>query len=600
MRTITETLTLSIAVGFFLASAGAQIPSELILYPELVIHNGKVVTVDDNTFSTHPGTIVEALAARDGKILALGSNEQILALKGAETRVIDLQGRTVLPGIIDTHSHLQRYAIDHFGWRTIARQMIRISAEPDETWADVKKKTLNRIKEEAASRDTGEWINLTFPRGGAVDEGGTRRDARQANLRGLLPSLAEVDEVAPNHPVYMQAGASAITNSRAQELIREVWYGLEEPELMANNGVSSNTINRIMPSYFMIPDIETLAEIYRQENMEWASFGITTWASSMRSIRVLAAYQLLDSRGELGLRVAYAPASGTPLQVIPQMLAVEDYGSDYLWGIGSSRKASDGAYPTLYTSIEPPLISAEVKSRELVLMTPERRKAYFQFIEDSVAAGQRFANSHTAGDQALELTLDAIEKGSQRAGLSLEEIRAKRHVIDHCTMNPRPDQIPRLKKLGIMMSCAPKYIENTSERVLRDYGERYVSWIAPAKSLIDGGVKPVLEIDTHAIADIGTVFHYLGLLVNRAVEGRIFAGSERVHRVQALKMSTAWAAEYVLREDVLGSLEKGKFADFIVIDKDYLDIPAGELGSIQALLTVVGGKIVYQAEESGL
>ncbi len=599
MRSITETLTLSIVVGFFLASAGAQIPTELLVYPELVVHNGKVVTVDDHTLSTNPGTIVEALAVRDGKILALGGNEQILALKGADTRVIDVGGRTVLPGIIDTHSHLQRYAIDHFAWRTIARQMIRISGEPDEAWADIKKKTLDRIKQEAASRDPDEWINLTFPRGGALDQDGTLRDPRQANLRFLLPSLAEVDAVAPNHPVYMQAGASAITNSRAQELIREVWHGLEEPELMANNGVSSNTINRIMPSYFMIPDIETLAEIYRQENEEWASFGITTWASSMRSMRVIAAYQLLDSRGEIGLRVAFAPASGTPAQVIPQNLAVEDYGSDYLWGIGVSRKASDGAYPTLYTSIEPPLISPEIKERELVLMTPERRTTYFQFIEDDIAAGHRFANSHTAGDQALELTLDAIEKGSERAGLSLEQIRAKRHVIDHCTMNPRPDQIPRLKKLGIMMSCAPKYIEGTSERILRDYGERYVSWIVPAMSMIDGGVKPVLEIDTHAIADVGTVFHYLGLLVNRAVEGRIFAGSERVNRVQALKMSTAWAAEYVLREDVLGSLEKGKFADFIVIDKDYLEIPAAELGSIKALLTVVGGKIIYQDEGLG-
>ena len=166
-------------------------------------------------------------------------------------------------------------------------------------------------------------------------------------------------------------------------------------------------------------------------------------------------------------------------------------------------------------------------------------------------------------------------------------------------MNPRPDQIPRLKKLGIMMSCAPKYIENTSERVLRDYGERYVSWIAPVKSLIDGGVKPVLELDTHGVSEFGTVFHYMGLLVNRDVGGRIFAGSQRIDRVQALKMSTAWAAEYVLREDVLGSLEKGKFADFIVIDKDYLDIPAGELGSIKPLLTVVGGKIVYQDEGLG-
>jgi len=205
MKSITATLSFSFVLGLFLVSAAAQIPSELVVYPELLIHNGRVVTVDDHTFSTNPGTIVEALAARDGKILALGSNEQILALKGAETRVIDLKGRMVLPGIIDTHSHLQRYAIDHFGWRTIARQMIRISAEPDEAWADVKKKTLDRIKQEAASRAT---VNLTFPRGGALDEDGTLRDSRQANLRGLLPSLEEVDEVAPNHPVYMQAAKS--------------------------------------------------------------------------------------------------------------------------------------------------------------------------------------------------------------------------------------------------------------------------------------------------------------------------------------------------------------------------------------------------------
>ena len=301
----------------------------------------------------------------------------------------------------------------------------------------------------------------------------------------------------------------------------------------------------------MITDIETLAGIYKQENLEWATFGITTWASSMRSVRVMAAYQLLDSRGDLDIRVAFAPAEGTPLQVMPQTLAVDNYGSDYLWGIGSSRRASDGAYPGSFTSLEAPQIPAKIKERELVVMTPSRLAVYFKFIEDSVAAGQRFANSHTAGDQALDLTLDAIEKGSERAGLSLEQIRAKRHVIDHCTMNPRPDQIPRLKKLGIMMSCSPKYIEDVSERVLRDYGEQYLSWITPAKSLIDGGVKPVLEVDTHAIADVGTAFHYLGLLVNRDVEGRIFAGSERVDRVQALKMSTTWAAEYVLREDLL-------------------------------------------------
>lgn len=599
MKKMAAVLTFFTLVMGLVVHVRGQIPTELIVYPELIIHNGKVVTVDDPTTSTNPGTIVEALAVRNGKILALGGNQEILALQGPQSQVIDLKGRTVVPGIIDTHSHLQSYAIAHYGWREIAKRQIAIRAKSDESWESVKRKALDRIKEAAAERQADEWIAVSLPRE-ALDQNEKSMVAQQANAFGLLMTRAEVDEVAPNHPVYIAAGTSAVTNRRAQEILREIWYGPEEPQLMREDGVSSNTINRIMASDFLIPDLETLAQIYKQENFEWAGFGITTWASSLRSLRVLAGYQLLDKRGEIGIRLAYAPAAGTPLQVIPQMLGVGDYGSDYLWPIGSSRRGMDSSYPGLYTSLEPPTIRQEIKDRELVFMTPARAQAYSKFIEDSIASGQRFANSHTAGDQTLDMTLDAIEKGSSRAGLSLEEIRAKRHVIDHCTMNPRPDQIPRLKKLGIIMSCGPKYIEATSARILRDYGEEYLNWVVPVKSLIDAGVRTVLEIDTHGIAQEGSVFHYLDLLVNREVDGKFYAGKERIDRVQALKMGTIWAAEYVLRENVLGSLEKGKLADFIVLDKDYLTVENQHIRSIKVLLTVVGGNIVHQSESLGI
>lgn len=150
------------------------------------------------------------------------------------------------------------------------------------------------------------------------------------------------------------------------------------------------------------------------------------------------------------------------------------------------------------------------------------------------------------------------------------------------------------------MSCGPKYIEATSARILRDYGEEYINWVVPVKSLIDAGVRTVLEIDTHGIAQEGSVFHYLDLLVNREVDGKFYAGKERIDRVQALKMGTIWAAEYVLRENVLGSLEKGKLADFIVLDKDYLTVENQHIRSIKVLLTVVGGNIVHQSESLGI
>ena len=207
------------------------------------------------------------------------------------------------------------------------------------------------------------------------------------------------------------------------------------------------------------------------------------------------------------------------------MFGVSGYGSDYLWFVGASMRGVDASYPGILTTIEPPDIPKEIKDREI------HNVGFEAFIENAVASGLRWSGTHTAGDKALDLTLDAIEKGSARAGYTLDQIRAKGHAIDHCTLNPRPDQIPRLQKLNIMMSCGPKYI-NKSPRVLRDYGEKYLSWVAPLKSLLDANVKTVMEVDDNEIFKVGTVFHYLDVMVNREVEGKVFVnGKERIDRV---------------------------------------------------------------------
>jgi predicted amidohydrolase YtcJ len=571
------------ATGFGWAQT---IPSEIVSYPDMIFHNGKIFTVDDKTNSTNTGNVVEALAVRDGKILSTGSNSQILGLKGPQTKIVDVKGRTVVPGIIDTHSHLFDYALDSLG---DASPRTRIRAQQNETWESIKPKVLEVVWQEAQKRKPGEWIALDLPRQ-AIGKDGKPLDAVQAAMRGRIVTRAELDQAAPNHPVYLRTRTSSITNSKAQELIRAGWHGPMEPNLMRDDGFSSNTINRMVLSDHLIPSVEKLAEIYKAENFRWASYGVTTWSSNLRSLKILAAYQLLDKRGEIGIRYAYTPGVGTPAQVVPEMHGVSGYGTDYLWFVGASMRGVDASYPGILTTIEPPEIPKEIKDREI------HNVGFTDFIENAVASGLRWAGTHTAGDKALDLTLDAIEKGSARGGYSLEQIRAKGHAIDHCTLNPRPDQIPRLQKLNIMMSCAPKYIQD-SPRVLRDYGEKYLSWVAPVKSLLDANVKTVLEIDDNEIFKVGTVFHYLDVLVNREVEGKVYNGKERIDRVRALKMSTIWAAEYVLRENLLGSLEKGKFADLLVLDKDYFTVPEREIRSIKPLLTVVGGKIVHQSND---
>jgi predicted amidohydrolase YtcJ len=564
--------------------AAQSVPPEVISYPDAIVHNGKVYTMDDKSNTANTGSVVEALAIRDGKILLSGTNKQILSLRGPQTKVIDAKGRTVVPGIIDTHSHLFDYAMDSLG---DASPRTRVKAEQNDTWDSIKQRTLEAVRREAAKRKPGEWIALDLPRQ-AIGKDGKPMDAVQAAMRSLVVTRVELDKAAPNNPVYLRTRTSSITNGKAQELIRAGWHGRMEPNLMRDNGFSSNTINRMVLSDHLIGNIEKLAQIYKEENLRWAAYGVTTWSSNIRSLKILAAYQLLDKKGEIGIRYGYTPGVGTPAQVVPEMHGVSGYGTDYLWFVGASMRGIDASYPGILTTIEPPEIPKEIKEREI------HNTGFEDFVEDAVASGLRWAGTHTAGDKALDMTLDAIEKGSARAGYTLEQIRAKEHAIDHCTMSPRPDQIPRLQKLNITMSCAPKYIEE-SPRVLRDYGEKYLTWVAPVKSLLDANVKTVMEVDDNEIFKVGTVFHYLDVLVNREVEGKVYNGRERIDRVRALKMSTSWAAEYVQRQNLLGSLEQGKFADLLILDNDYFSVPERDIRKIKSLLTMVGGKIVHQA-----
>ena len=578
-----KTISFVLFLGFLVSRSWAQtVPPLLVSYPDMILHNGKIATMDDKSTSSNPGTIAQALAIRDGKVLATGNNQQMLALRGAQTKVVDLKGRTVVPGIIDTHSHLFDYALDAQENQAVR---IRIRSNPDETWESVKKKTLDTVRQEAAKKKPGEWIALQLPNE-AVGKDGKTVNGIVAARRGQIVNREELDALAPNNPVYLRVRTTSIVNTKTMELVKSIWSGPMEPGLMREDGFSSNTLNRIIGSDFLIPTLEQLAQFYKDENLRWASYGVTTWSSSMRSVRALAGYQLLDKRGDIGIRFAYTPSLGTPIQLVPEMQGISGYGTDYVWFIGASTRGTDQSYPGLLTSIKE--VPKEIKDREVF------NEGLPELLENAVASGLRIAGTHTAGDNALDIMLETIEKGSARAGFSLDQIRAKRHSMDHCALNPRPDQIPKLKHLNIFMSCAPKYVEDSPE-VLRDYGEQYLAWVAPVKSLLDGGVKTVFEVDDREIFKVGTVFHYLDTMVNREIEGKVYSGKERVDRVLALKTATVWAAEYVEREKVLGSLESGKYADLLVLNSDYFAVPEKEIKQVKPLLTIVGGKIVFQA-----
>jgi hypothetical protein len=201
--------------------------------------------------------------------------------------------------------------------------------------------------------------------------------------------------------------------------------------------------------------------------------------------------------------------------------------------------------------------------------------------------------THTGGDLAVDHMLDVIEEASKAAGMTIEQIRAKHHTIDHCTFSPRPDQLERAKQLNILWSCGANFIDTDAADAAKWYGEKYANaWVVPAASVLKANGR--LAGHGEGVRN-GHYFHNLEMLLTRKdSEGRVWGAHEAIDRTALLRMYTIWSADYVGREDRLGSLEPGKFADLAVLDRDYMAIPHEEFSEINALLTMVNGEIVYE------
>ncbi|OFV93168.1 MAG: hypothetical protein A3F68_05440 [Acidobacteria bacterium RIFCSPLOWO2_12_FULL_54_10] len=190
--------------------------------------------------------------------------------------------------------------------------------------------------------------------------------------------------------------------------------------------------------------------------------------------------------------------------------------------------------------------------------------------------------------------MNVIVQASKDAGMTDEQIRAKRHGFDHTTVWPRPDQVEKLKQYNFYASSDAFEIYQASPAVMDYYGERVASWVVPNKRLVQGQVNNSFEMDRTLGSTKLTIFHGISWMINRkAWDGKVYAQDQRVDRQTALKIATTWGANYLLRENVIGSLEPGKWADFAVLDRDYLTIPESDIENLRVLMTMAGGKVVH-------
>ena len=545
-----------------LAAGALAVPDA---WADIILYNGKVLTADAKS------GVTEAIAIKDGKVEAVGNNKEVLSHATAQTRRLDLKGRTVIPGIIDTHQHLDQEAILHFG-----APQTSISGA---TWAEIKANALAAATRLAGA---GKWTFLGVP--ASAKETPTSPSPTSANVmfsRGLF-SLAELDAVAPQHLLMIRGGRSMVLNTSAINLVRQEFGTLcvDKGDLTdcisATTGISQSVdVRRIVIGDLVITDPRKLANLFEMEMLESASYGVTTFSIFLLGKYAPAAFNLLVREGRMPLRFANKDS----------LLYSFGNSTDRVWNLGCGIPVADGGYPNAASTLP----GGNKNGHILQPGSPGRT-----IVERCVRTGNRLYGFHVAGDVTLDVVMDIIEEQSKLAGMSIEEVRAQRHAIDHLTVNPRQDQIPRMKDLGLFMSAQPKYIESTAPMIEKTVGSAFTNRVVPVKSLLDGGVRTVFGTDEHVP---NVVFLNIGRLVTRKAKVdttvKVLNPEERIDRMTALLMATRWAAEYVLREDVLGSLEPGKWADLVVIDRDFLSMPDDEIQHTKVLLTAVGGKIVY-------
>lgn len=570
---------------------------------DIVLHHGTILTVDANFPSA------EAVAISGGKFTAVGRNDDVLKLAGPNTLAIDLKGRTVIPGLVDTHRHIHSEAMA-YGRDLPEPQLAAYAVD----WRGVRSKddVLNQVRGimDKYRFKHGEWISfedkIGFTQMGA-------NSATEAKI--IMDDLNrwELDKVTPNNPAVFTIGIpdfnGVLVNSKAIDII---WakYG----NFIKQNGrywIDSSgrpdghlepPVARIAKYLLPQPAPEVLAPLYKKNIEELNSMGITTVSTRLPQESV-AAYKLLESRGEMNLRMGYGMewifGNVTDLKTGLKDLGKQmGTGTDHLWITSASPTAVDGARTRACTN-QKRLVAygaidkwwpmgqchTDIEFKGAAGKAAPITSNYFRdWIVESARNGVRMANIHVAGDRATGLFLDIVERIQKEMGPAA----TKGWGIDHCFLM-NPDDFKRAARLGILFSCYLFHIEDASE-IAQAYGDKVANtFLEPIQSMINAGVKVSFESDrpVYEWNDIGLT------LTRKDKQGKVWGPQDRVDKSTALKMITRWASEYVMKEDKVGSIEAGKLADLAVLDRDYMSIPPEEVSKIQPQMTIIDGRIVF-------
>jgi predicted amidohydrolase YtcJ len=549
---------------------------------DLVFTNGRVVTVDGG-FS-----VAEALAVSGERLSYVGSNEGALKLKGETTRVIDLGGKAVLPGLIDSHTHPTGASVIEFD-HPIPEM---------ETIGDV----LEHIRGRAEALEPGEWVVV-----------------RQVFITRLkeqrYPTRAELDEVAPRNPVLFSTGPDASLNSLALELsgidrdFRPEGPGKVERD--PKTGEPTGILRNLTRYVKVTPSRTTPSETQREERLvalmeDYAATGLTAVIDRNASSEDVERYGRLHGEGRLPIRVGISRGvdpSGPIEEVEEEIRKVARHplreGSARLRIVGIKMFLDGGMLTGSAYMREPWGKSAiyaidDPEYRGVLFIPPDRLEP---LVKATVEAGLQFT-AHSVGDAAVQNLLDAYEAVNKSV-----PIAATRPCLTHSNFMTQAS-IDQAARLGVVVDMQPAWLYLDSRTLLKQFGPGRIREFQPLQRLFRAGVTVGGGSDhmqkLGSLRSINPYNPYLGMWVaiTRTAKGvdHPVNPEEALTREQAIRFYTINNAKLLFLEDEVGSLEKGKRADFVVIDRDILTCPVEEIREIRALATYVDGKPVYERD----
>ena len=555
---------LTVFIGLLITACGGS--GSRSTSAELIIRNGAIYTMNASR------SWAEALAIQNGKILYVGDDSGADKLKTAGTEVIDLEKKMVLPGFHDSHIHLVTGGIE--------------LSQCDLNGLKTQEEIFGKIRQYALENPDKGWII-----GGGWD---------LPLFPGANPTKEQLDRLVPDRPAFLSAadGHSAWVNSRALA-IAGITRETPDPEggriervgkMNEPSGTlresAAELVSKHLPEFAFDDYLNGLRAGLRLANR----FGITSIHEASADEKILEAYAELDRSGELSVRVVaslYVDPKAEVAQIEDLIRKREKYQGSRLQ-IKAAKIFADGVIEARTAALLEPYLDRP-GYRGLPNLDPE----LFNQLATALDREGFQIHVHAIGDWAIRMSLDALETAQKTNGA-----RDARHHIAHLQLID-PSDIPRFKSLGVIANFQPLwaypdlYITELTEPAL---GPERSRWLYPIGSIVRSGAMIVGGSDW-SVSSMNPLDAIQVAVTRRALDdpnGQPWIQEELVDLPTILAAFTINGAYLNRQEDITGSLEVGKAADLVVLDRNLFEIPPGDIHKTKVLLTLLDGKEVYR------